>query len=239
MKQPEYARAVLTAIAYYRLFRVGVDEDLSSITQPGPVVPEQILQQVEEFARSFYKNRRINPFIPSNDPFPAYATTKAGANGPSAMGLTSMKDVVSLEEDDLYQRIISLSSKTYENPEVLHKIMEDTLITARETLDINQELLTQTRLHLLAEGGGKTRVICIPDIWTQSCLKPIHNYLMSCLKKMPCDGTFGHSVLGSRVKKFTQRRGLFCFDLSAATDRFPLSIQVAALKPLLGEMVHE
>jgi hypothetical protein len=56
---------------------------------------------------------------------------------------------------------------------------------------------------------------------------------------MPCDGTFGHEVLGNKVKKFTKHRQLFCFDLTAATDRFPLEIQKAALKPLLGDLVHE
>jgi hypothetical protein len=156
------------------------------------------------------------------------------------MGLTSLKDILALERDNLLTKIIDFSSKVYTNNSLLVDMIERTLTIAKSLPGLNLESLKTGRLHLLAEGGGKTRVICIPDIWTQSVLKPIHNYLMDhVLKRMPCDGSFGHEVLGNKVKKFTKHRGLFCFDLTAATDRFPLSVQVAALKPLLGDLVHE
>jgi hypothetical protein len=71
-------------------------------------------------------------------------------------------------------------------------------------------------------------------------MKPIHEYLMnSVLRKMPCDGSFGHDILANKVKKFTKHRGLYCYDLTAATDRFPLEIQKRVLRPLLGDLVHE
>lgn len=240
MNQPEYARAMLTALAYYRLFTQPVSDDISNITTPGPEVSEDILQEIEEYALGFYRSRGIKPFEPIESPFPAYATTKAGANGPSAMGLTSLKDILALKRDDLLTKVIDLSSKTYKDNKLFLDIIERSLAIAKSLPELNLESLKTGRLHLLAEGGGKTRVICIPDIWTQSALKPIHEYFMkSVLGRMPCDGSFGHEVLGNKVKKFTKRRGLFCFDLTAATDRFPLSIQIAALKPLLGEIVHE
>jgi len=242
MNHSEYMRAMLTALAYYRLFTLPVDDDLSKITTPGPDVSEQVLQEIEVFADRFYKKRGIIPFSPVESTFPAYATTKAGANGPSAMGLTSLKDILALERDNLLTKIIDFSSKVYTttSKDVFVDIIERTIAIAKSLPDLNLESLKTGRLHLLAEGGGKTRVICIPDIWTQSVLKPIHQYLMNkVLARMPCDGSFGHDVLGNKVKNFTKRQGLFCFDLTAATDRFPLSIQIAALKPLLGDRVHE
>lgn len=240
MKQPEYARAMLTALAYYRLFTQPISDDISNIITPGPDVSKHTLKEIEEYAREFYNSRGILPFEPQDSPFPAYATTKAGANGPSAMGLTSLKDILALKRSDLLTKIVDLSSKTYKDNKLFLDIIERSLSIANSLPELNLESLKTGRLHLLAEGGGKTRVICIPDIWTQSALKPIHEYFMNkVLKKMPCDGSFGHQVLGNKVKKFTERRGLFCFDLTAATDRFPLSIQIAALKPLLGEIVHE
>jgi hypothetical protein len=240
VEQPEYARAMLTALAYYRLFTKPVDSDISNITTPGPVIAEHILQEIEEYAKEFFKERKVRTFEPEESPFPAYATTKAGANGPSAMGLTSLKDILALERDGLLTKIIDFSSKVYSNNGLLLDMIERTLAIAKSLPGLILESLKTGRLHLLAEGGGKTRVICIPDIWTQSVLKPIHKYLMNhVLKRMPCDGSFGHEVLGNKVKKFTKHRGLFCFDLAAATDRFPLEIQKAVLKPLLGDLVHE
>lgn len=242
LDQPEYKRVMLTTLAYYRLFTQPVSDDISNITTPGPVISEKLLNEVEQFADQFWKSRGIKPFEPREDLFPAYATTKAGANGPSAMGLTSLKDIISLEKNNLYQKIISFSPRVYTNSEKLVQIMEDSLAIAKQSLEdfSSKGLFSSGRLHLLAEGGGKTRVICIPDVWTQSVLKPLHKYLMEhVLKRMPCDGSFGHEALGNKVKKFTKHRGLFCFDLTAATDRFPLEIQKAALKPLFGDLVHE
>lgn len=240
VNEPKYARAMLTALAYYRLFTQPVNDDISNIINPGPELSGELLQEIEEFAREFYESRGITPFEPSDSPFPAYATTKAGANGHSAMGLTSLIDILALERDGLLTKIIDFSSKVYSCNKLLLDMIERTLSIAKSLPEVNLESLKTGRLHLLAEGGGKTRVICIPDIWTQSVLKPIHHYLMSrVLKRMPCDGSFGHEVLGNKVKKFTKHRGLFCFDLTAATDRFPLEIQKAALKPLIGDLVHE
>jgi hypothetical protein len=239
MNKPEYARAMLTVLAFYRLFTQSVNDDISNIIKDGPEIKQELLDEIEKFALNFYNSLGIKPFEPVEAEFPAYATTKAGANGPSAMGLTSLYDIVALERDSILTKIVSFSSKVYSNNRVLLKMIEDSLATAKSLPGLILESLNTGRLHLLAEGGGKTRVICIPDIWTQSVLKPIHQYLMNCLRRMPCDGTFGHEVLGNKVKKFTKHRQLFCFDLTAATDRFPLEIQKAALKPLLGDLVHE
>lgn len=239
MNQPKYQRAMLTAISYYRLFTMPVDDDISNITTGGPDISPEILDEIQDFAKRFFEKRGVKPFQPKESDFPAYATTKAGANGPSAMALTSLKDILALENNNLLQKIIDFSYEVYKDPKILIDNIEESLTRAKSLVDINLQSLKTGRLHLLAEGGGKTRVICIPDIWTQSVLKPIHQYLMDhCLKRMPCDGSFGHEVLGNKVKKFTKHRGLHCFDLTAATDRFPLSIQKAVLTPLLGERVH-
>jgi hypothetical protein len=118
------------------------------------------------------------------------------------MGLTSLKDILALERDNLLTKIIDFSSMVYtkSSHDVLVDIIERTLAIAKSLPGLNLESLKTGRLHLLAEGGGKTRVICIPDVWTQSVLRPIHQYLMKhVLARMPCDGSFGHNVLGDKV----------------------------------------
>jgi hypothetical protein len=217
-----------------------VSSDISTITTPGTELSEEFLNDLEKFATRFFEERKVEPFVPEDTDFPAYATTKAGASKGPAMGLASLKDILALEKEGLLQKISLLGSKVYTERSkiILDELIESSLTMARQPDLLKDQVSSSGRLHLLAEGGGKTRVICIPDIWTQSVLKPIHKYLMNKLKWMPCDGTFSHEALGNRVRNLTQHRGLFCFDLSAATDRFPLEIQKVVLKPLLGDLVH-
>lgn len=239
LSDPQYQRAVLTALGYYRLFNLPVDEKvLESIHLEGSKISVSFLDEIEDFARRFFEARGIKPFAPDESGYPIYATTKAGANGPTAMGITSLKDLMFLLKHGLLRKVKDLAFLTYDK--TLYgwfiKIIDASLAMVPNQVDIKSSGIT-TRLHLLSEGGGKTRVICIPDIWTQSALKPIHHYLMNCLKKMPCDGTFSHKILGNYVRKVTSRNGMYCFDLKSATDRFPLEIQKRVLKPLLGNLV--
>lgn len=90
------------------------------------------------------------------------------------------------------------------------------------------------KLSLKNEPAGKIRVFAIVDVWTQSVLKPLHEYIYSVLKQIPQDGTFDQSrplsLLRSRINSNTK---VFSFDLSAATDRLPISIQFQVLSKLL------
>jgi hypothetical protein len=113
------------------------------------------------------------------------------------------------------------------------ELYEETL-ASYEGLEVKDPSKTG-RLHFLQEGGGKTRVICIPDIWTQMVLRPIHDFLFNCLRRLPCDGTFSHSNLAKRVRKYTSVGKLTCYDLKAATDRMPVDLQRRILAELLGE----
>lgn len=97
------------------------------------------------------------------------------------------------------------------------------------------ELLS--KLSVKEEPAGKRRVFAIVDIWTQSVLKPMHDHVFSILKLIPQDGAFDQI---KPVKALLLRnKGLktFCFDLSAATDRFPISIQVDVLSFLYNRDV--
>lgn len=46
------------------------------------------------------------------------------------------------------------------------------------------------KLSKKPEPAGKIRVFAIADIWTQSVLKPYHEYLFDILRQIPQDGTF-------------------------------------------------
>jgi len=90
------------------------------------------------------------------------------------------------------------------------------------------------------EAAGKLRNFAIVDIWTQSLLRPLHDALFKLLKSLPNDGTFDQDASFQRcVEKASKSHCAFGYDLSAATDRLPISLQVHILGSLLGYKLAE
>ena len=99
-------------------------------------------------------------------------------------------------------------------------------------------------IAFLQEGGCKARVIAVPNVWIQVILEPFHEQLStfsntlegSCLFDQNEGGYFMKYHLGEGHK-------LHCFDLSSATDRFPLGVQRDVLKGLgledIGDAIKE
>lgn len=81
------------------------------------------------------------------------------------------------------------------------------------------------------EAAGKIRVFAMVDAWTQWVLYPLHQLIFKILEGVPMDGTFDQTAPLSRVKAI---RGLWSLDLSAATDRLPLSLQRSLLGAIIG-----
>lgn len=96
------------------------------------------------------------------------------------------------------------------------------------------------QLSIKEEAAGKVRVFALVDIWTQSILKPIHDSLFTFLKSLPNDATFDQRAAVKRcLSKVKISKKSFGYDLSAATDRLPISIQVDVLSSFFGEEVAE
>jgi hypothetical protein len=92
------------------------------------------------------------------------------------------------------------------------------------------------QLSMKAEAAGKIRVFAIVDGWTQSLLSPLHQSLFGILRKLPNDGTFDQGLAFERaISKAKLYNCCYGYDLSAATDRLPIMIQVDLLTSLIGE----
>jgi len=84
------------------------------------------------------------------------------------------------------------------------------------------------RLTSIADKEGKTREVAILDYWSQTALRPLHQYLFNCLRKIPQDCTFSQ---GSFLEKLnTIDSNFYSVDLKAATDRFPIKSIEEVLK---------
>jgi hypothetical protein len=96
------------------------------------------------------------------------------------------------------------------------------------------------QLSLKVEAAGKLRVFAIADIWTQSFLQPLHNFLFKILGQLPNDGTLDQDASASRSMEKALRRGhAWSVDLSSATDRLPIALQQSVLTVLFSKELSD
>jgi hypothetical protein len=82
---------------------------------------------------------------------------------------------------------------------------------------------------------GKIRVFAMVDALTQALMQPLHLWIFKRLKGIGQDGTFDqYSPLEKLVKRMDdpKKTWIASYDLSAATDRLPLSLQMMLLEVL-------
>jgi hypothetical protein len=105
---------------------------------------------------------------------------------------------------------------------------------------LDPDALKVGRIGLIQEAGYKLRAVANPGRVFQRVLEPLGNCLYGILKRLPWDCTFNQS-LGWEPIQAALSKGVVvtCFDLSNATDLFPLSIQIEIMRELLGEQNNE
>jgi len=91
------------------------------------------------------------------------------------------------------------------------------------------------------EEPGKIRVFAMVSILTQTLMYPLHKWIFDRLRHVPTDGTFNQTAPIERLIKGFQEEEhwVASYDLSAATDRLPLALQVELLRPILGERLSQ
>jgi len=109
-----------------------------------------------------------------------------------------------------------------------------------QSLSPKEDYLCMGQLATKEEAAGKIRVFALVDVWTQSCLKPLHEMVFAFLRSLPNDATFnqGEAVLRAQALAKKYRKS-FGYDLSAATDRLPIVLQVSVLSVLIGQDAAE
>jgi hypothetical protein len=87
------------------------------------------------------------------------------------------------------------------------------------------------KLSMVRDKEAKCRIVAILDYWTQSALYPLHLALMGVLRGLKPDCTFNQ---GSFRATLPHKGPYYSFDLSQATDRFPVEIQEVVLAFLVS-----
>jgi hypothetical protein len=92
------------------------------------------------------------------------------------------------------------------------------------------------KLGFKEEAAGKVRVFAMVDAWTQWVMRPIHDMIFGILRFIPMDGTFDQTSPVDRLRHLSVKdRWFYSIDLSAATDRLPILLQVPLMKYLFKE----
>jgi hypothetical protein len=87
------------------------------------------------------------------------------------------------------------------------------------------------RLGFKDEAAGKVRVFAMVDAWTNWVLRPLHDEIFRILKTIPMDGTFDQT---RPVREYQKWKSAYSLDLTAATDRIPISVQIGLLGAFYG-----
>jgi hypothetical protein len=226
----ELVRSYLTVLNISRTFLGDGTLDVNSITTESSSSKEiendisswfMISSMRREYFSNFDTELKLNEWkLP-------HISTKAGPNG-QAMG-SSLRDLQLLTKS-ITESIYILGGK----------YLKDYMITLKDSIKtipdyvkdhISNKSFTR-RISVVSDKGLKNRPIAILDYWSQTSLIPIHKTLYNTLNKIKMDCTYDQMKL---VKDMFGWETFHCFDLSAATDRFPISLQTEIIAILTSK----
>lgn len=226
-RDPQVLRAIMTVLSVIRTFKG--DGSLEAKTIISPSTSDQSVEEDIErwLVTSQYSTRlkeSFNTLLNKNLWRLPHLSTKMGPNG-QATG-TSLRDLQLLPE--WLRKDIEVIGGKY---------LKDYLWTLRDSIStiphwVHEKVSTRPflrRLSVVRDKALKNRPIAILDYWSQTTLLPLHKSLMGVLESLDPDMTFDQMGIERRLGAWTSYHSL---DLSAATDRFPISLQRRILRYL-------
>ncbi|UHK03173.1 MAG: RNA-dependent RNA polymerase [Hangzhou mitovirus 4] len=155
-------------------------------------------------------------------------TTKAGPHGPALW--TSLSDFQLLSEN-LSKDIMTLGGNLLKDEFARLSSMNANLFSGLVQIFSKKVSQPLRKLSIIEDKEGKARIIAILDYWSQTALKGLHDSLFKALKNFPADRTFNQGDFNSL---HSMPGPYYSFDLSSATDRFPVSLQEKWLGTVIG-----
>jgi len=163
-------------------------------------------------------------------------------NKSSPLGSKSYRHLISsyvlMKRHHIFPKVLEyLNATCSTNLLILFKNL-DYLITKYNLRSIGSRNDYLGALSFKEEAAGKLRIFAMVDIITQSLLEPLHSRLFSLFRKLPNDCTHDQNKGFRLAQDLSLKYGCsYGFDLSAATDRLPVSSQAAILNSLYGSNI--
>lgn len=229
-------RAVLTILQLYKLVESKGEPSLRGIAAPyaGESHPEWLgdyERTLEKMFPSSERDLRISQLKPGYH--------VSGKNGPNGPALSTVHiDRLAISGTSIESACQELALLTGFNQ--LHDDLQTPSATAN-VVHKNGRSPCHSRIRIKYESGGKARPFAIVDFFSQSALKSIHAYCMNWLKNQPNDGTDSHDLAAQAVKGWTSdpKSELFSYDLTEATNRWPLFLQWLVVKQMFGHEIAD
>jgi len=196
------------------------DPDLSTVTAPSTSVNSELFRKEIE---AVVKGQGWVRGIPVWESL--HLSTKAGPNGQSMMG--AMSDLHLLTAEMLDNIRILTDGKVNHLIEQLRLFNLD-LFNNHFKMKPSGLL---SKLSVVKDKEAKARIIAILDYWSQTSLRPLHLSLFGLLERVRGDCTFNQA---SFAQHLPDKGPYFSYDLSAATDRFPLDFQKIVIEAVTG-----
>lgn len=220
-------RCILTLLSIFRVFPTKVKPDLGTIIDPFTGITRE-LDNIGSHVRKLTKGYKL-----SFGPIKGFISESAGPIAKKATWGAPLDAIALLG----YPRVaLSVLCTLVEQRSLSYTISLLALWTINGPLYILmctcgfKEWLPIGRLSVVYDQAGKARIVAMANWWVQLVLRPLHKSLFRALKNLPTDGTFDQAAPLERVMKLPQEGHKFsCFDLSAATDRLPIDLQVQVL----------
>jgi hypothetical protein len=229
-RDPPSVRLGLTLLGFSRLLPGWKNPDLEPVTRPfqgqfSPRLREDLVSTVADLGFR----------IPQPEWVECHTSTKAGPNAQALVGSiedahlltdTQICDLRVLGGDGIVRLIESIRS----NLDPISWLGQlDTKVKGKDVK--LQPKGRSAKLSMVRDKEAKCRIVAILDYWTQSALYPLHLALMDLLRGLKPDCTFNQ---GSFRATLPQQGPYFSFDLSQATDRFPVAVQEFVLGLLVS-----
>jgi len=215
------------------LIKLGPEFNLSSVTDPFSGDNEEYPKWLDRFIshyqwsgpRLFPKEGRL------------HMSMKAGPNAPSAL-LSAGLDALAIAANGSVKEKFQRFCEKLDRGDLYARFESLTTFARRRGLstEMGDRNFHLAKLAFLADKAGKTRVVFILNWWHQELMMPLHSTLMGWLRSQPQDGTYDQKRAAAIVQEWTkQGLSLWCYDLTAATDRWPKQMQTRLLHLIVGQ----
>lgn len=242
-------RFYLSVFSVYRVLTMVGKPKLNTITDPGVYFNiGRFEQRMERFLELFVKDetRRLIPRFyfkqlarffpiyrssPQTSKYRAWPLLKIDPTGMWSSHPVSILEAVAIwKRDNLFPIVKEFSEHYFPRLSFLFKQLEN-IVPSHLTSNLG-------KLSFKEEAAGKVRVFALVDVITQWLLAPLHKHIFAILRRIPMDGTFNQLKPVYRLLRRQKRHHipLYSLDLSAATDRLPISLQARLLDLLVQEI---
>lgn len=232
-KQPQALRFTLTCLGVSRAFNFVGDADYSSITGKSTASIKEIDPIfVKIFVDDFCGN--FNPLSERPSPFKSFLSMKAGPiSGPSILTAhvsasrftgINLRGLAQIGGDRFMEWVKYLKSSI--------KIDEAKLAsTFSKGWKLTDPRIGNRKFIQINDPEAKVRIVGCYDYISQLALTPYSEWAFDSLREIPYDRTFTQDPI---ILDKEESESYHSLDLSKATDRFPISLQVQFLTEVAG-----